>query len=95
MLKPVEVILRRGGRGRTMEKMSQTGYNMCIYGNVTTNPPAQLLCTNKKNGCDEGMSTSVRTHLLHERCLQHGPSKQEGKDFLGELTFCERYIIIY
>jgi hypothetical protein len=28
-----------GRRGRIMEGMNQTGYNICIYGNVTMKPP--------------------------------------------------------
>jgi hypothetical protein len=43
-LKPIEVILRRGGgRGRIMEGMNQMGHTAHIHGNVTMNP----LYTNK------------------------------------------------
>jgi hypothetical protein len=36
-LKPVKVILRTGsgGRGRIMEGMNETWYNVFVYGNVT------------------------------------------------------------
>jgi hypothetical protein len=38
-LKPIEVILRRGGgRGRIMEGMNQMGHTAHIHGNVTMNP---------------------------------------------------------
>jgi hypothetical protein len=37
-LKPVEVILKRGGgTGRIIEGMNQTRVHHTIYGNVTTN----------------------------------------------------------
>jgi hypothetical protein len=46
-LKFVEAVLKMA-RGRIMEEVNQIGYVVHICGDVTTNPPVQLICTNEK-----------------------------------------------
>jgi hypothetical protein len=47
ILKPVEVILRRGRRKKQNNELNR--FIVYIYGNVSTKPPVQLLYTNKND----------------------------------------------